>query len=167
VNGVDIENLATVRIDSEKGILVCHGIWVHTNGVRLEGTMTMRPNVAGNTIVSWEKDHRQPPVPVVAPVAPQTPALATAPPNVSPAFQQGLADRGAWEDWLAATSGDFRNGATYWSAHRSLPRPSSCNTLGGDATAGCLAAQARLKASDARRKREPDYRQGWNSYPTQ
>ncbi len=82
------------------------------------------------------------------------------------AFRQGLADRKAWEDWFAGTSGDYRNGALYWTGQRSTPHPGSCTTLGGDATAGCLAAKVRLDASDARRKREPEYRQGWNSHPT-
>jgi hypothetical protein len=79
-------------------------------------------------------------------------------------FQQGLADRRAWEEWFAGTSGDFRNGAFYWTAQRSLPHPGSCTVLGGNAAAGCLAAQTHLGASDARRTREQDYRLGWNSY---
>jgi hypothetical protein len=164
---VDIEHLVTIKKDSDNGILSCHGVWVHTNGMRLEGTMTMHPNVAGDIIVSWELGHWQPPVSTWVAPQPST-ALsvpASTPSNVSPAFQQGLADREAWESWFATTSGDYRNGALYWSGQRSTPHPGTCAALGGDATAGCVAAQVRLEASDSRRKREPDYRQGWNSYP--
>src|SRR4051794_6974718 len=39
-----------------------------------------------------------------------------------------------------------------------------CRALLGDAIAGCLAARARLTPTDRRRKSEPDYRLGWNSY---
>jgi hypothetical protein len=79
-------------------------------------------------------------------------------------FQQGLADRQGWENWFVGLTGDYRAGAYYWSGQRSLPQPGSCTTLGGDATAGCFAAQGRLASTDARRKSEPDYRLGWNSY---
>jgi hypothetical protein len=109
---VDIEHLVTIKKDPDNGILSCHGVWVHTNGLRIEGTLTMHPNVAGDIIVTWEQVHWQPPVPTW--VAPQ-PSVATsgpapAPSNISAAFQQGLADRQAWEGWFATTSGDYRNG---------------------------------------------------------
>ncbi|MGA9865021.1 MAG: hypothetical protein WBQ75_01120 [Acetobacteraceae bacterium] len=86
----------------------------------------------------------------------------------TPEFQQGLSDRQSWETWFASLSGDYRIGAEYWSGQRSKPRPGSClgasgETL-GDVTAGCLAAQQRLAPVDARRKTEPDYRLGFNSY---
>ena len=161
---VDIEHLVTIKKDEGSGILFCHGIWVQTNGSKIEGTLTMRPNVAGDVIVTWNQAHWQPPAVSTGPT--QQPATLI-PPNVSYAFLQGLADRGAWERWFSFTTGDYRNGALYWSAQRSLAYPGSCTAMGGDATAGCLAAQARLGASDIRRKREPDYRQGWNSYQTQ
>jgi serine/threonine protein kinase len=84
------------------------------------------------------------------------------------AFDQGLADRKGWETWFNALSSDYHEGARYWSAQRSLPKPGSCFGPGGqslgDWTAGCIAAQQRLAPTDARRKSEPEYRQGWNSY---
>jgi len=40
----------------------------------------------------------------------------------------------------------------------------SCTAQSGQAIAGCLAAKARLTSTDVRRKSEPDYRLGWNSY---
>ena len=54
---VDIEHLVTIKKDAEKSVVVCHGVWVHINGARIEGTMTMRPNVAGDIIVSWNFRH--------------------------------------------------------------------------------------------------------------
>ena len=79
-------------------------------------------------------------------------------------FADGLRDRRAWETWYEVTVSDYRVGATYWAGQRSLPHPGSCLVLSGDARNGCLAAATRLAASDARRKAEPDYRRGWNSY---
>jgi hypothetical protein len=79
-------------------------------------------------------------------------------------FQQGLADRRAWETWFAAASGEYRRGALYWAGQRSLVHPGSCATLAVEAAAGCSAAVARLAGSDVRRKNDPDYRAGWNSF---
>jgi hypothetical protein len=82
------------------------------------------------------------------------------------AFQDGRADRQAWEAWFAGTSGEFRRGASWWAGQRSLPHPGACTTLGmlGEAAkAGCLVAKAQLDPTDRRRHAEPDYRAGWNS----
>jgi hypothetical protein len=155
---VDIEHLVT--ISNANGILRCHGMWIHTTGAKLEGTMTLKPNVAGDIIVLWEQEHWQPPV--LFALTPSAPIAVTTE-AVTP-FQQGLADRQKWEVWFASLSSEYRSGAYFWSGQRSLPQPQSCSLLGGDATAGCLAAQARLAPSDARRKLEPDYRLGWNSF---
>lgn len=164
---VDIKHLVTITNDPSAQILVCHGVWVHTNGMQIEGTMTMKPNVAGDMIVSWKEEAWSPPVTV--PVVP-SPSVTVSPQTAAPAsgaFQQGLADREAWETWFSGTSGDYRTGALYWSAQRSLLHPGSCRALGGDAAVGCVAARMRLTPSDARRKRNPTYRQGWNSYAAQ
>jgi hypothetical protein len=78
---------------------------------------------------------------------------------------QGLADRKTWEAWFTAKSGDYRSGALYWVGQRSLAKPGACATLkSNDAQNGCLAAKAMLDPFDARRKTEPEYRIGWNSY---
>ncbi len=89
---------------------------------------------------------------------------ATAQASTSSAFQEGLADRQAWEGWYDNITGDYRNGALYWSSQRSLAHPGSCKALGGYATDGCRAARERLSGSDAERKSDPDYRSGWISY---
>jgi hypothetical protein len=105
------------------------------------------------------------------PQQPQYPAAA-APASTGSSFQgsvfqQGLADRTTWENWFAATNGEFHQGAYFWSGQRSLPQPQSCASLSGNYAAGCFAAQSRLSVSDARRRSEPEYRAGWNSYTGQ
>lgn len=99
-------------------------------------------------------------------VSAQAPALpvTTLPPSGPSDFQQGLADRTSWENWFANTTGEFHAGAYWWTGQRSLPFPGMCETLGGDATTGCLSAKARLDVTDYRRKIAPAYRMGWNSY---
>jgi hypothetical protein len=84
------------------------------------------------------------------------------------AYQQGFADRRAWEWFFAGLTGAFKDGAEYWSGQRSTPQPGSCYGPAGqdlgDWTAGCLAAKRILTPSDVRRKAEPEYRAGWNKY---
>jgi hypothetical protein len=90
------------------------------------------------------------------------------PPTSASPFDAGLADRREFENWFVSLTGDFQKGAEYWAGHRSLPKPGSCyladGTSAGEWTQGCLAAQRQLAPSDVRRKAEPNYRQGWNSY---
>ena len=94
----------------------------------------------------------------------------TTEPGLSP-FDQGLADRRNWEMWFAATDGAYQQGAEFWAGERSRPHPTPCHGQSAFADsdkatweAGCLAAQSRLEPSDKRRKADPDYRRGWNSY---
>jgi hypothetical protein len=82
-------------------------------------------------------------------------------------FQRALSDRTELEQWVAALSGDFRRGAEWWTGRRSLPNPGSCNGLvatSQDFVFGCEAAKARLTPIDVKRKSDPDYRRGWNSF---
>ena len=83
-------------------------------------------------------------------------------------FQQGLTDRKGWEQWFGSLSGLYLEGASFWAEHRSDHKTPSCYGNGGVTievfTTGCLAAQQRLAALDMRRKSDPDYRRGWNSY---
>jgi formylglycine-generating enzyme required for sulfatase activity len=89
-------------------------------------------------------------------------------PATSKPYEDGLADRRAWERWFSGLSGAFKDGAEFWAAQRSTPRPGSCYESAGESrgdwTAGCLAAKRMLTPSDIRRKAEPEYRAGWNSY---
>lgn len=123
------------------------------------------------TVLDAATTSRASPSPPVIP-APQYRA-APAPlrpsiPEPSAAYGEGAADRRALETWFAGLSGPFKDGAEYWAGQRSTPRPGSCygpvNQNLGDWTAGCLAAKRILTPSDIRRKSEPDYRAGWNSY---
>jgi gag-polyprotein putative aspartyl protease len=97
----------------------------------------------------------------MAPVVPETPQLPVP-------FKDGLRDRTSWERWFAVTAGEFKDGAEYWAGQRSLTQPGSCyGPMGqhlGDWTAGCLATKPLLTPTDIRRKSEPEYRAGWNSY---
>ena len=82
-------------------------------------------------------------------------------------FQRGFADKTEWQQWVAALTGDFRRGAEWWAGRRSLPNPGSCNGPGAtsqDFAFGCESAKARLTPIDKKRKSDPEYRRGWNSY---
>jgi hypothetical protein len=89
-------------------------------------------------------------------------------PVSSRAYEEGFADRRAWEWWFTGLTGAYKEGAEFWTSQRSTSRPGSCyGPTGqnlGDWTAGCLAAKRILAPSDLRRKAEPEYRAGWNSY---
>jgi hypothetical protein len=104
------------------------------------------------------------PSPITPPIPSPSPSPSAAEHAADTPFAQGLADREAWETWSAGLKGDYWSGALYWSGQRSLPMPGSSAALGGDATAGCEAAKLRLDVSDGRRKTDPAYRLGWNSY---
>jgi len=99
------------------------------------------------------------------------PAQAVPQPAPSPdrAYTEGLADRTAWETWLNGQQGDYRAGAFYWSGQRSLPKPGSCEVPGHSKawSDGCLAARGHLALPDARRRSEPKYKAGWNSFTTE
>ncbi len=84
----------------------------------------------------------------------------------SQAAVDGLRDRTALENWINGLNGDFRMGAFYWIAHRSVPKEAVC-TGAGLTREGCLAAKERLDPFDVRRKAEPDYKLGWNAYQKQ
>ena len=57
---LDIEHLVTVR--NENGILSCHGMFINTHEMRVEGTLTYRPNAAGEVIAHWMPGSWFPPV---------------------------------------------------------------------------------------------------------
>jgi hypothetical protein len=81
-----------------------------------------------------------------------------------PSFEQGLADRTAWERWFEGLPPSVKAGAEYWSAQRSTPKPGGCTSTDAAFMAGCTEAQRRLALSDTKRRSDPDYRLGWNSY---
>jgi hypothetical protein len=87
----------------------------------------------------------------------------------SPAFQQGLADRADLENWFNSVEGGYHDGVLYWSGQRSLAHPGSCANpaMSQSWQEGCVAAQKRLAHSDQRRRSEPEYKRGWNSWAMQ
>ena len=104
----------------------------------------------------------------VAPVsAPPARNTAMTPDTVaeSDAFAAGRTARLEYEEWFAhITSEDYRNGVIFWASRRSqVPPPASCHFTSADFEAGCLEAKRRLTPADARRKAEPNFKQGWNS----
>ena len=71
------------------------------------------------------------------------------------------------EKWIAGLTGSYKRGVDWWAEHRSAANPGSCR--GREATSlefisGCEAARARLAAVDVKRKSDPEYRRGWNTY---
>ena len=84
----------------------------------------------------------------------------------SEGFSAGLRERATFESWLGSLSEDARNGAEYWAGQRSLPTPGSCYPPEKSAAwkKACAASQVRLDPADTKRKTNPDYRAGWNSY---
>ncbi len=96
-----------------------------------------------------------------APLSP-SPVDATS----SPAYAAGRQARLDYEAWFnSLPESDFRKGAEFWAANRSLKPPPSCAQPGasGDWQSGCQSGQSRLSYSDARRRTEKDFRAGWNS----
>jgi hypothetical protein len=80
------------------------------------------------------------------------------------AYQGGLRDRDAWENWFGTLQGDYKTGAFYWASQRSLPNPGSCKQMNDQFYAGCAEAKVKLAAADALRKTEPNYKAGWNAW---
>ena len=167
---VDIEHLVTIA--SENRVISCHGIWVHTNGARIEGTLSFKPNVAGDMITWWTQETWHPPVvmPVVAPptpfVAPLPVAASEPQGSTNQAYTDGRNARIAYENWFTGldVTTEYRAGAEYWAGHRSLkPAPTTCHLVSPAYEAGCDEARRLLTPADIRRKSEPDYKLGWNS----
>ncbi|MDQ2861540.1 MAG: hypothetical protein M3T55_12625 [Pseudomonadota bacterium] len=102
---------------------------------------------------------------------PADPAASGAPTDVTTtiSFRQGLVDRRDYEAWFGRLSGDYLSGATFWESHRSLAHPPMCKRSNPSLIPawinGCQAAKQHLDASDMRRKSNPWYRLGWNSFP--
>jgi hypothetical protein len=93
-------------------------------------------------------------------------ALAQSPTPSSPAYLDGQSDRRALDAWFGSQAGDVKQGAEFWAAQRSTPKPIPCSgqpQQTAEWATGCTEARKRLALPDARRHSEPDYRQGWNA----
>ena len=165
---VDIEHLVTIANKNGKS---CHGIWDLEDGRQIEGTLTIRLNVAGDPMVHWQaetllaaKETYDGSDPAYrSALAAMQHAMSPAGTPTSASFSDGAQDQLAWETWFNGLTGEEHDGAYFWAAQRSLPVPANCTRLGGEGTLGCLEAKKRLDPSDARRKNDPEYRAGWNS----
>ena len=82
------------------------------------------------------------------------------------AFEDGLRDRASIEGWLAHQVYDTRDGAQFWAGQRSLAAPKVCGEqpMSLNWRAGCAESLVRFAPFDVRRRTEPDYRRGWNSW---
>ena len=94
-------------------------------------------------------------------------ASATAQPGL--AFQQGFADRKSWEAWFTILAPDVQAGAEFWTSQRSLKNPAPCvpppTASSPDKWSyGCSEAKTRITPFEQRRRAEPEYRAGWNSF---
>jgi hypothetical protein len=97
-----------------------------------------------------------------------SPWIAAAAYAQSAAYSDGLADRTAYESWVASLDAMAKAGADYWASQRSLRNPGRCVSPDGKAdgswVVGCREAKSRLDPADTRRLTEPDYRLGWNAF---
>jgi hypothetical protein len=98
-----------------------------------------------------------------------SPAPSSPPPGdtaSSAAFAAGRQARLDYEAWFNSLGDDdYRRGAEFWAANRSLNPPPSCAQAAMSAgwQSGCFAGQMHLAYSDPRRRTEKDFRAGWNS----
>jgi hypothetical protein len=99
-------------------------------------------------------------------IAPQPPPVAVIG-DTSPTFQQGLADRTRYEQWLNGLTGDAKLGASWWAEHRSRATRDhyTCATANAspEFMTGCSGARTWLEPFDRHRLSDPVYRAGWNS----
>lgn len=194
IRAVDIAHLTTVAFNQANGTMTCHGVFEATSGLSIIGSLQVRKNVAGDLIENWIPDPSQdmsayvvpPPLDAdtlksiavgsqtdatsVAPVATSADTTHLAPPpeaGMHP-LSDGLADRQRWEGWFTGLTGSEKDGATWYSANRSLSGTHDCSAQPKSADApwlaGCLNAQERLTPIDLKRKSEPQYKRGWNSF---
>jgi hypothetical protein len=56
---VDIEHLVTIANNGENYVS-CHGVWDLKDGRQIEGTLTLKTNVAGNPIAQWQQGGWEP-----------------------------------------------------------------------------------------------------------
>jgi hypothetical protein len=175
---IDIEHLTTSKFNSDTGEIACHGVFRTNRGSGIIGTFSIKKNVAGDPIANWTADLSQdasiyatPPMNDIE-TSTQTAVRQTGAPDLSAekpvSFSSGLADRQKWEGWLAALSGDEKEGATWWATNRNSPGHLVCTTGPNkdNATweAGCLNAQQMLTPVDVKRRSDPIYKKGWNSF---
>jgi hypothetical protein len=82
------------------------------------------------------------------------------------AVAAGRDDRRAWNAWLSALRGPYRDGAVFAQSQIGLPQPGSCYGANGanrgDFTLGCEIARQRLAPMVVKIAGNLDYASGWN-----
>jgi hypothetical protein len=182
IRAVDIEHLTTTAFDPTSSAMSCHGIFVATKGFKIAGTLSIKKNVAGDPIENWVPDSSQDLSAYDAPPAMDPDTLKTitvasnsdaqsVPPNgttTAAAFSEGLADRQRWELWISGLTGEEKEGALWYAANRNLRGNHDCAAQPKQDdvpwSAGCLTAQQRLTPVDLKRRSDPQYKRGWNSF---
>ncbi len=111
-----------------------------------------------------------PPAPPVIPPTKPSPQTAAVTASIAPqaveSFSAGLADRKAWEAWIAQLPSSAHQGAEFWASQRSLREPEPCEgqpAVDQAWLSACNEAKSRLAESDLKRHLDPLYRAGWNS----
>lgn len=147
------------------------GKMVQTTPGRVEW-LTKSDLVSMGVVVFDDNTASQPPPAALSAMAPlpalpqnvRPPAPSQAPATAaSRSFAQGNADRRAWDAWLGAQRGAYRDGAAFWDSQHGLAQPRPCVSRSDEFVRGCEAARQRLAAIDARRTTDADYRSGWNA----
>ena len=134
-------------------------------GYRRGSALSPGTGVEANPAPSPQGPSAVPPAVAMRPVAPPSTQAPMEHRQGEPqAFVDGLADRAAWESWIGTLSPTARAGAEFWAGQRSAPRPAACPTNDPVFESACVAARQRLTPTDVRRRAEPEYRRGWNSY---
>jgi hypothetical protein len=169
------------------GFIVSPSAWLVVAGL-LSTLPSTPPSHAAREITSvtntetvnqtWQVPARVPAQPIwqvpnQGPAQPAAPLMTVSPPQEVPAHPQaysdGLADRTAYENWIASLAPSERAGAEYWASQRSLRNPGPCTRATHTESdrrmeAACREAQRRLRPTDVRRLHEPEYRLGWNAF---
>jgi hypothetical protein len=144
-----------------------------------------RPGLGEGRIVSENgavlASHIEPltavPAAPVAPVTSIVPAVPTTASGIAalspeqrqaamtPAYADGRQARATYEQWYAALpAGPYRDGATFWAAHRTDRPPPVCAAgPPGEWQRGCNDGRAILARSDALRRADRNFWWGWNS----
>ena len=119
---IDIEHLVTIANNGGENYVSCHGVWDLKDGRQIEGTLTLKTNVAGNPIAQWQQEGWEPTPnyssglkakPEVLPAGKRSgptivPATTDAATTTSASFNDGAADRLAWETWFNQRRGARR-----------------------------------------------------------
>jgi hypothetical protein len=112
------------------------------------------------------------PAPVPAPLSGQTETASAGivpTPEVSQNFVAGRNARIQFQSWFDGLQDDMKAGAEWWAGVRSQAERDhlACNRMPSMSASwqiGCTAAETMLTPSDRRRRTDPEFKAGWNSF---